>query len=248
MLTAKYGPIAKKPKTEADVAKRVDPYLYHIKLTYCGRLAGNFIVDWCAKLFEMDQKILIVLEKGKKGTLHWHCQGTTTRSDTFIKHHREEFCKRHSATLENKRRIASGQEPLKHHLTTVSTNEVNATGYQYMMKRGSSVIKQNLFTPEELEELQIASDKHVEKMKKKVADHVKQAVEDGFVIYPRSIDEMPRFVVKIMDYITDVMEQREEKQSIRHFKIDLLKALAQNCSDDKLRTWLRCELFGIKHP
>lgn len=238
--------LTKKARTDPEAP--VEPRLFHIKITYCGRLAGDYIIQWCAKLFDMNEKILVVLEKGKGGGLHWHCQGTTTRSETWIKHHREKLCAKHSSTLEAKRQIAHGKTPAKHRLTSVSTQEVTQTGYQYMMKRGSQVIQQNKFTEEELEDLQAASEKHVEKMKRKVADHVKEAVDSGMLLFPRSIDEMPRFLSKAMMYVYDIMTEREEKTSTRHFKSDLLRSLAEQCKNEDQRTWLVHELFGIRHP
>jgi len=220
--------------------------LWHIKITFCSKVA-DYLDDWIKEVFEKDQKLLCVFETGKNGSKHWHVQGTTKLTDKQLERKRAKLTAKHGLIAERDRQASTGAKTGTPHVTSVSTKEVNATGHQYMMKRGSSVVHANGFSTEDLETLMIASDEYVEALKKNVEHYVMKEWRDEPWSWPSRVEGMPWFVLSMMDKVMDAMAKDGEKVRMKHFKKDLFEALAKLAGPSAHRTWLRAELVGIKY-
>jgi len=230
--------MSKRPREEGE------DRLWHIKITFCSKVA-DYLEEWIAEVFEKDQKLLCVFETGKNGSKHWHVQGTTKLTDKQLERKRAKLTARHGLIAERDRQAATGAKTGTPHVTSVSTKEVNATGHQYMMKRGSSVVHANGFSSEDLETLMTASDEYVEKIKHNVAWYAETYVQEFPM--PKKAESMPRYVLRGSMEIVKRMKRDGERVSKRHHRIDLLEALAAQAPTEEVEEYLHCEIYGFKH-
>lgn len=223
-------------------------YMLHLKIIYCSKIA-DYLNEWIEEVWDLDYPFLCVFETGKNGSKHWHCQGVTHLTEKQLERKRCKLIAKHGLTEERDRQKAMGLEPTTPHLITRSTKEVNSTGYQYMMKTGSVLVRCALMTQGQLEALQRASDAYVEKLKKKVSEHLMEVWEEEGLEFPRMMETMPRFIVMLARMVDERMEANGDKTSEKHFRKDLLKTLKKMPGIPMAhKEWIICEYYGFRHP
>lgn len=122
-------------------------------------------------LFREDEKSLVVRHsKTKKGAPpHWHFQGVLKVSDKAFHDYKVGLTKHHSI-----RQLDPKARPLKQ-----KKEPATELGFQYMMKHGvDSVVYSTGFSPEELTELALSSEKYVQDMQ-----------ADGFVYLKKNMQK-----------------------------------------------------------
>jgi len=223
--------------------------LVHFKCETCSSIDPKGIAD---QLFG-DNKYLVVLHKGKNENPHWHFQGDLAVSTG-------EYCKtlKKMAEGHSKKIAKPGSRPVKR-----AMNNVNYTGYQYMLKEDPPhIVVMNQFDDAEIEDLHKASLERQEELKSDLmrlfVQEFCQADENCF--YEASEEDENVFD---MDPSKD-LHNRARVLAFKHYAdlkklpppnfqrlvlFQLYRALKQEVEDreDKFPGWAKFELYVAQH-
>lgn len=212
--------------------------LYHLKVTYCGKIGPEGFTKYAQKIFLPDRPCLVQREHVRTNA-HVHMQGWTIKSDVAILKIRSDMASEHSLVLawkEDRIKNPDLKEGCPRPSSTKKAGTVTDRGFQYMCKENRPPIYVQCFTQEELNDMHANSNGVVEDLKMKTADYVQDGIEQGLIDMSTDLQEI---IGQCFDYVYEAVKQDGKRPNKHHVKSDIYLALIDHVRSPHLQRQLR---------